>query len=66
MSNVVRWFKSGGVVLSNFRPLMDEDGVEHRNDHVEEHEQLEVMESGSPKAKPGNERLAVHTKWALY
>jgi len=55
MSNVVKWFKSDGVALNNFRPLMGEDGAEHRDDHVEEHEQNEEdrdMESKSPK--PGN------------
>ncbi|XP_065920283.1 putative transporter svop-1 isoform X2 [Dysidea avara] len=50
MSNVVRWFKSGGVVLNNFRPLTGEDGMEHHGDHVEHEEDRDMeLESQSPK-----------------
>ena len=50
MSGVVRWFKSGGAVLTNISPLVGEDGAEDRDDHEEVEEDFE---SESPKQEPG-------------
>jgi len=56
MSNVVKWFKSGGVELTNFTPLTGEDSEE-------DGDKCETLQNGELDSTPKTDRGATGDKF---